>query len=305
VQRLFSEGLEASIGVARCNVSILFCDIDGFEEACAGLVPTEVLRLLSSVLGKIADVIELRQGTLLEFIGDEVLAVFNTPNFLKHHVYAALVSATEIHRVIDKMPKMTLQQHRKASGCREISVQCRIGVHTADIFAGNIGARKRMKYGMLGDGVNLAARLKSLNSRYRTRTLVSADVIRHPVSTHFVWRPVDVVAVKGKKQPTVVYEVLGDVLTADDKIKEAAVKHNEAFKLYQERNFNEAAKRFWQVSGVLANCGRADCASSILLNRCRGYIDEPPPADWDGVERLNRKSWEVATSACPPMTSSV
>merc|ERR550514_2552180 len=75
--RLLNAGVEAQIGVSRTLVSILFVDIDGFEAACKGLTPNEVLAVLSSVLGRVADTIDHHKGTLLEFIGDEVLAVYS------------------------------------------------------------------------------------------------------------------------------------------------------------------------------------------------------------------------------------
>uniref|UniRef100_A0A7S2GM37 Guanylate cyclase domain-containing protein n=1 Tax=Alexandrium andersonii TaxID=327968 RepID=A0A7S2GM37_9DINO len=287
VQRLFSKGIEATIGVAKCTVSVLFCDIDGFEDTCADLSPQEVLSLLSLVLGKIADVIEERQGTVLEFIGDEVLAVFNTPEFVKHHVYSAVASALEIHRVLDGLPKMITD-----SG-KEITVRCRCGVNTGSIFAGNIGSKNRMKYGLLGDGVNLAARLKTLNSLYGTRTLVSAAVIEDRAAGRlFVHRPVDAVAVKGKKQPTVVFEVLDGVHTARDLLRKAAAKHREGFTLYRERQFEEASRVFSQAASLFAAGGYKEHVSPVLRRRCNALIEKPPPEDWDGVERLTRKNWE-------------
>jgi len=287
VQRLFSRGLEATIGVAKCDVSILFCDIDGFEDACGGMEPKEVLALLSKVLGKIADVIQERQGTLLEFIGDEVLAVFNTPNFLKHHIYAAVASALEIHDVVDGLPKMVLHNGE------EIAVRCRIGLHSASILAGNIGSKNRMKYGMLGDGVNLAARLKTLNSRYKTRTLASSAVLENRVcSKMFVHRPVDVVAVKGKKLPTVVYEVIGAASSRPQLLRKAAALHTAAFQLYRERQFPQAAGLFSQAASLFVTGGLNDRLAVQMRRKCSTYMEKPPPEDWDGVERLNRKSWD-------------
>ncbi|CAK0798734.1 unnamed protein product [Prorocentrum cordatum] len=164
---------------------------------------------LTAVLAEVAEVIQMHNGTLLEFIGDEVLAVFNAPNPLAHHSLAGALACRDIHRVLDG--------ENMRRGCvsyrtgKEINIRCRCGVHTADILAGNIGSKKRIKYGLLGDGVNLAARLKALNSRYNTRTLAtdvlvgSGDRLRR---VDFAFRPVDVVAVKGKTEPTTVYELM-------------------------------------------------------------------------------------------------
>merc|ERR1719424_1820918 len=100
VQRLFHCGIEAKIGVARVQCTILFCDIGDFEDKVRGLSPEDVNKLLSQALGRIAEVIDRHKGTLLEFIGDEVLAVFNAPNNLRNHTYAGVASALEIHKEV-------------------------------------------------------------------------------------------------------------------------------------------------------------------------------------------------------------
>merc|ERR1719277_1295439 len=101
VERLYISGMEATIGVNVCHVTILFADIDGFEDICRGLSPNDVLSLLAAVFGGISEVIHKNQGTLLEFIGDEVLVVFNTPQSVKHHSTAGVRTALGIHQVVE------------------------------------------------------------------------------------------------------------------------------------------------------------------------------------------------------------
>merc|ERR550534_1294131 len=100
VERLFSTGTEACVGVARCYATILFVDINGFEECVRDLDPGTVLVLLSNVFGSVSDCITRNKGVLLEFIGDEVLAVFNTPSPMKNHPLAGVKTAQEIHAVV-------------------------------------------------------------------------------------------------------------------------------------------------------------------------------------------------------------
>lgn len=287
VEKLFSAGIEAEIGVSRQSASILFCDVDGFEEICHDLTPTEVLSLLSNVLGRVSDVIQHNGGTLLEFIGDEVLAVFNTPNPVTNHVFAAALSALEIHAVIGSMPML-----RAVCG-KGYTIRCRCGVHYAEIFAGNIGSPQRMKYGLLGDGINLTARLKGLNARYRpaSRTLASDTTLNDEVcKRRLLYRPVDLVAMKGKVEPTTVYEIHLR-RSADVKVKRAIPKHVEAFRLYQDRDFTAARASFESVTEMLEADGEHDETSRLLARRCAKYIEEPPPPDWDGVDRLKQKTF--------------
>lgn len=317
VQRLFDAGIEAKIGVAKCNATILFCDIDGFEEICRDIPPKSVLSLLNQVLGKIADIIELCQGTLLEFIGDEVLAVFNTPTHIKDHLGAAGLACVEIHRAMRSLPSL-------CSSGTEFQIKCRCGIHNADILAGNVGSVQRMKYGLLGDGVNLTARLKGLTSRYQARTLASETILRDErFKQHFLYRPVDLVAVKGKKEPTTVYEVMG--LRKDDEsamIGRLAQAHIDAFKMYQDRRFADAKNLFQTVISSLettetiqpsrsmdSQCGGPIVAqlsthsAALMVKRCTQYLKDPPPENWDGVDRLSKKTFEPVEAKENPRTS--
>jgi len=290
VQRLFSSGIEAGIGVNKCHVTILFCDVVKFDEMCIGLEPNEIIDLLSTVGNFIAEAIQQKAGTLLEFIGDETVSVFNVPNHVKHHYVAGLEAAREIHRVIDSHNPFISHEGK------ELEIKCRCGVHTARMLAGNIGSPQRIKYGLLGDGINLAARLKGLNSRYGTRTLVSDStlqalkMVRH--SMHY--RPVDVVAVKGKVQGTPVYEALPLYANEDNKKLLACENHQKAFELYQQRQFHDAAELFQEVENTFVASGcTKDVASRILRKRCLAYMKDPPPEDWDGVDRLKMKTFDV------------
>jgi len=304
VERLLSAGTEARIGVSKCSVSILFCDIDGFEEACHGIRPHEVVNMLSTVIGVIADIIENRGGTLLEFIGDEVLAVFNTPIAVKFHIYSAVAASCEIHKAMAELPPFMTESDY---GEREVPIRCRCGLHTAQILAGNIGSTERMKYGLLGDGTNLTARLKGLNSRYGTYTLASQHMHEDKLCRRiFVFRPVDMVAVKGKKEPTCVYEVVDRLEDGNEALAKAALEHARAFELYYSKNFAEAKELFQQVCVAFeANSHQRDEVSRQLIARCDDYLLRPPPEDWDGVERLTKKTFVVkpVDQAAPDRTA--
>jgi len=290
VQKLFSAGVEATIGVVKTHATVLFCDIDGFESACKHASAKEVIDLLTTVLDRIARVIDENRGTLLEYIESEVLAVFGTPNPLKNHPYAAACSAIGIHRVIADVRPM-----RFADGTI-FTVQCRVAIHTASILAGNVGSHRRMKYGLLGDGVNLTARFKGLNSKYNTSTIMSSSVAADNTCTkRCAFRPVDLVAVKGKTEPTMVYNLLGMKKGGSDELpfEQAAQKHRQAMECYHQRKFVEAKALFHEVKTMLETGSHRDEPSRQLIGRCAGHIKNPPPSDWDGVERLTKKVFEL------------
>lgn len=293
VQGLFRAGLEATIGVSKCSATILFCDINGFEDVCEGLSPEQVLDLLSTVLGIIAGIIHRHGGTLLEFIGDEVLAVFNTPARIKDHASAGVLTAMQINS--------EMEQHTFATRSGTlIAIQCRSGVHTGQIFAGNIGSHQRMKYGLLGDGINLTARLKGLNTRYNIKTLVSESCMSQVKRIHF--RPIDLVAVKGRSEPTFVYEPM-----VHAEAKNLCAKHTKAFKAYMARRFSEARAAFEEVNDALEKlCDVEDMPCRMLAERCAGYLLDAPPDTWDGVERLQNKAFapkSAGTEAASPASA--
>lgn len=289
VERFYDAGLEAKVGVTRCEVTVLFCDIDGFEETCRQIDADEVLNNLTGVLGTIADEIQLQSGTFLEFISDEVMAVFNAPNKLKNHASAGLQCAVAIQKAVRK--------HKVIVNNEERPIRVRVGVHTASILAGNIGSTQRIKYGLLGDGVNLAARMKGLNSKYGTCTLCSQNCLTVSAQQHplpLATRPVDLVAVKGKTEPTKVCEVMG-YLADDPSMAEAVKRHQKGFDLYLARKFKEAKEMFEEVSSLLSVADFVDDETSqMMIDRCEEYMRNPPPNEWDGVEHLKSKSFAVA-----------
>lgn len=295
LKQLFEAGVEAKIGCSHCEVSVFFCDIDDFKELCEGSKPREVLQLLETVLSQIYEALADNGGTLLEFIGDEVLAVFNAPCPTSKHALCAVSAALEAQERLDNLPG--------------VPVRLRCSVHRAQVLAGNIGSPSRMKYGALGDGVNLAARLKSLNTRYGTHLLVSSDTLSFAKGHEiFVTRPIGKLVLKGRTTPTLTYEVLGKRSLTSAHVITAAETHQRGFDMLMARHFAEAKSLFDKVPGLLlrppdvgtdshANCDElshvkvVDRPSQHLCSLCDKYLGAPPPDGWDGSEHLKKKAW--------------
>jgi adenylate cyclase len=281
LKQLYEAGVEATIGCSRSDVAIFFCDIVNFEDICHESPPRECLEMLAAVLEIIHAVIEANSGTLLEFIGDEVLAIYGAPAKVENQIELAVTAAVEIIK----------QSHQL-----EFNPKLQCSVHRASVLAGNLGSPTRMKYGVMGDGVNLTARLKSLNSRYGTQLLVSGEAMNFAGSQdQFVTRPIGNLVLKGRTTPTPTFEVLSRREDAEQRIAEGAAKHAEAFKLFCEQQFLDAKPLFMEAHDLLSvpdgGDGVGDRPSQHMRQLCDKYIEDPPAPDFDGREHLTKKAW--------------
>jgi len=277
VKQLVQSGIEVQLGVTRREVTVFFLDLHGFDDLCKGLQPREVLIVFSGILQEVTNVLDTFQGTLLEFIGDEMMAVFNAPVSVPHHPSQGVKAAADC---LERLAKL-----------RTMSLRARIGVHSASVLAGNLGSPMRLKYGLLGDGVNMTARLKSLNSQLGTRCLTTSTTLELADADDIVRRPLGRYILKGRTTPTEVWEILGMESTLPESVKVAVQQHNKGFDLFLQRNFNQARSLFAEASWSLENEGQNESgqASRRLLRKCGEFMENPPPENWDGSEKLTKK----------------
>lgn len=280
LKQLMEARIEASIGCSFCEVSVVFLAIHDFQNTTEGMGPKNVLNLMSSVLNGIYFALDNNNGTMLEFIGDEVLAIFNAPNRVLGFELNAITAALDSQDSVRKL------------GIPGVRLEC--SVHKARVLAGNLGSPTRMKYGVLGDGVNLSARLKALNTRYDTSLLVSTEGLDFKGSKEeFVTRTVGHLILKGRSTPTVTTEVLCKREGADITIVTASAKHQTAFDLYLHQEFSRAKELFTEVNRLLAPTrdGFKDKVSQHFIDLCVELENTELPLDWDGSELLKKKKF--------------
>jgi adenylate cyclase len=207
-EQLVSNPALARLGGQRRQMTVLFSDIRGFTTVSEKGEPEAIVRTLNEYFTRMVDIVFRHKGTLDKFVGDMVMALFGAPlddaDHAEHAVDAALDMLEELQR---------LNERWMAEGRPALDIG--IGVHTGPMIAGNIGSEAIMSYTVIGDSVNLGARLESLNKNYGTRIIIS-DATRAALPDRYVFRPLGDVVVKGKTQPVAIFEVVGraDALSA-------------------------------------------------------------------------------------------
>lgn len=177
-----------------CRMSVLFTDIRGFTNLSEKVESEKVFSFLNEYLEKMEPIIQKHEGFIDKFIGDAIMALF--PDEEKS-VLAAL-----------EMILIANQFYLPDNSSLEIG----IGIHTGELILGTIGSPSRIDTTVIGDTVNLASRIESLNKQYGTKVLVSGDVVKNGKSEIFIYREIDLVRVKGKEKPILIYEILGNLL---------------------------------------------------------------------------------------------
>ena len=208
VRKLMASGEVARLGGEERDVTVLFADLKGYSTLTERLSPAQVVEMLNVYFGVLQEVIEAHHGVVLEYIGDAVLVVFGAPDRLPGHAEHAVRCASAMRQAL-----LALNRRWAESGYSERwrvhgieRLEARIGVHTGRVVAGNLGSRQHMKYGVVGDTVNVAARLETLNKDLGTTLLLSAEVVAAlPPELAGLVRPMGAFKLKGRDAPQVVY----------------------------------------------------------------------------------------------------
>lgn len=274
--RLIAGGEEALRGQLS-EATVLFSDIRSFSSVSEGLGPTGTVQMLNEYFTIMVDEVFDHEGILDKYIGDAIMAVFGALGSDVGHAERAVRCAVGMMRM-----SAELNARRVERG--EVAIRMGIGLNTDEIVHGNIGSPLRMDYTVIGDGVNLAARLESANVTYGTEILISEFTQRALADEEWdglLHRELDLVAVKGKTQAVRVYEIL-EHRRDEPGLVEVIAAFDAALALYRARDWEAAEAAF-------AALAERDKPSRVYVARCAHFQVTPPPADWDGVWRMKTK----------------
>ncbi len=270
---------ESELGGKNQHVSILFSDVRGFTTISEALGARETVAMLNEYFEHMVDVVLANGGILDKYIGDAIMALFGAPFAGEHDADNAVKVANGMLVAL-----RTLNAQRTAAGKAAIDIG--VGISTGDVIVGNIGSSKRMEYTVIGDSVNLGARLEGANKVYGTKVLLSDTTAAELKRDDHLLREIDLIQVQGKDQPVAVFEGLDwhteETFPNMAKTLEAFAAGREA---YRAMDWRRAIDGF---EAALAAHG-GDRPSAIFLDRCRHYQANPPGDDWDQVWVLTSK----------------
>ena len=281
VAELITLHKEAILGGERRDLSILFSDIEGFTTWSEKLEPEQLIQVMAGYFSGMTRIIHAHHGTVDKYIGDSIMAFWGAPAPLDDHAKQAALAALEC---------VAFQQvfNRELVAAGLSGLNTRFGINTGEVLVGNVGYNERLNYTVMGDHVNLASRLESLNKLYATRIIISENT-RLRLGDSFITRPVDSVVVKGKTEGIAIHELLATApdrfATADTNLVALSRQSVIAFELYGKREWAKASEMY---AKIVANFPQ-DVPSKLMHERCLKFMVEAPGPDWQGVIVLHEK----------------
>ena len=239
VNRLIASGSEARLGGQSVRLTLLFTDVIDFTQMAEAEPAQRLVEHLGEYLAAVSTLIQKNQGTVDKYMGDGIMAFWGAPRPNTNHALDACLAALQIQKSLDALNTRWVQEGKPA-------FHTRIGLNTGTVVVGNIGSETRMNYTAVGDAVNLASRLESLNRTFGTRILISEDT-RMAAGDALLTRPVGRIAVKGSQRGIVVHELMGLEAEADAYSQHLAEETLAAFFACDTGRLQEALQRYESI----------------------------------------------------------
>ncbi|MBD2596808.1 GAF domain-containing protein [Nostoc spongiaeforme FACHB-130] len=272
-EQVMALGEDALMVGERKDVTVLFSDIRGYTTLTENLGAAEVVSLLNQYFETMVEAVFNYEGTLDKFIGDALMAVFGAPLPLtENHAWQAVQSALDMRQRLKEFNQRRIIQEQP-------QIRIGIGISSGEVVSGNIGSHKRMDYTVIGDSVNLSARLEAVTKEYGCEIILSE--FTYQLCSDRIWvRELDKIRVKGKNQAVNIYELISDRNTPlDADTQEFLFHYHNGRAAYLAKDFAGAIASFTAAKHLRPK----DQAVEIHLERAQNYHQTPPPDSWDGV----------------------
>lgn len=277
VEEILRDPKKLSLGGERRTMSVLFSDLRGFTTLSEGMSPEQLVEVLNRYLDAMTRIVFEEGGVLDKYIGDAVMAFWNAPLDQADHEIRSVRAAIRMRDTLKELNQ---------SGAFPTGVTLRVGVgiNTGEMVVGNIGAEMRYDYTVIGDSVNLASRTEGLCKEYGVNIIVTESTAKGLGET-FVLRRLDRVAVKGKKEPIEIFEVMGERAKMSEAEQKLAEDFAAALSSYFAKGFTAAKERCEKILSVWPD----DVATLRLKEKAEAFLKTPPPEGWDGTFVMTRK----------------
>ena len=280
--RLLDQTATAAAEGQRQVMTVMFCDMKGFTALSEGVTPQGLVKIMNRYLSTMSEPIHAHRGVIDKYIGDGIMAYWGPP-FVDEAEQAkcACSAASDMIGRLEQLRK----ELPELLGVRAIAANCdlRIGIATGETLVGSIGSDYMMSFTVMGDTVNLAARLETANKTYGSPCLIS-EATASLCADDFELREIDRVVVAGQSQPQTVYDILGRKDALAPPQAQARTHYAAGLAAYRAQNWHEARTAFAEALQAAPDDG----PSAALLART-DLEQNPPPDNWDGSWRIEYK----------------
>ena len=265
-----------------------FSDIASFSSFSEKLTAADLVELLNEYLNEMTNILLDNKGTLDKYIGDAIIAFYGAPIHIEDHEYLACLTCCQMN---DKLEE--LRQKWKSEGDRwpEVvhNMRHRIGVNCGELVTGNMGSDMRMNYTMMGDTVNLTARLESGAKQYGIETQVGSKIYEI-TKDRFTYRMLDYAVVKGRTEPERTFELISEKGKEPDIYKKLIPVWDKAIDLYTNQKWDDAIKAFEECDKLEEEyIGRPTNPCKVYILRCESFKENAPGKGWNGAFKLASK----------------
>lgn len=260
------------------EVTVFFSDIRNFTNISEQMDDAKgLIEYLNEYMEPMSNIITEYEGTIDKYIGDSIMAYWNAPAQVINHADKAVTASL-------KQIKQLVPLNRKLKKEKKPLIDMGIGINTGKAIVGEMGSKGRSDYTVIGDAINLGARLESLCKFYDSKLNIS-NFTKEQLKDNYTFRFLDLVKVKGKKKPVEIWQVI-DFGEAKGELKEELALYNKAINLYKESNFKEALKIFEELESYDKKTNKK--IYEIYINRCKEFIVSPP-TDFNGIYEHHTK----------------
>jgi adenylate cyclase len=303
IEQIIADPSKLNLGGESREMTAIFTDIQRFSTISEALQKEHrekgaeaLVNLLNLYLTEMSDIVLANQGTIDKFEGDAIIAFFGAPIPTEKHAALACRAAVQM-----KQAEITLKErimdssgpfYKPLSGLIEKGLipsqrplYTRLGINTGVMVVGNMGTPNKMDYTIMGNAVNLAARLEGVNKQYHTNGILISEYTRDKIGGEFIVRALSRVRVVGITTPLRIYELLGLREEAPQAVAAMIGIWEEAVAFYEAKEFRKAEKLFKDIH----EADNSDATAEYYMDRCAQYTGSPPAADWDGVDNLTQK----------------